>query len=143
MRKFNTSFSGYDKAEVNGFVSEVTNQYEKMLSNLKERDNEIQRLKNELVRYQNMESTLNRAILVAEDASNQIKRVARDESKTVIDEAKRNASRIINDALIKAERIEMEADSLKRKVATFKRRLKQAIEEQLELVDNLDDIEMN
>jgi len=142
MKKFNNSFNGYDKAEVHRFINEVAAQYESMLSNLKERDAEIQQLKNELIRYQNMENTLNRALLVAEESSNQIKRIARDESKGIVDEAKRNASRIVNDALIKAERVEMDAESLKRKVSSFKRRLKQAIEEQLELVDNLDDIEM-
>ena len=142
MRKFNTSFNGYDKTEVQCFVSEVATQYESMLSNLKQKDNDIESLKEQLLRYQNMESTLNRAILVADDAANQIKHIARDEAKMIVEEAKKNASRIVNDALIRAERVEIEADALKRKVATFKRRLKTAIQEQLEMIDDLDDIKM-
>ena len=89
MRKFNVSLNGYNKLEVNNFVNEVTSEYESMLSKLKKQDEEIARLKNDLEKYKNMESTLNRAIFIAEDASNQIKRVARDEAKGVLEDAKR------------------------------------------------------
>ena len=58
MRKFNTSFPGYNKGEVNSFVQNVTTEYEGMLDNLKLRDQEIETLKNELTRYKNIENTL-------------------------------------------------------------------------------------
>lgn len=137
MRKFSTSFNGFDKNEVTTFVNEVTKQYESMLNKLKEQDVKIQTLQEKLTHYENMESTLNRAILVAEDASNQIKRIARDESQSIINEAKRNASRILNDALTKAEKVEYEADDLRRRVVNFKRKIRQSIEDQLEMVDNI------
>lgn len=137
MRKFSTSFNGFDKNEVTTFVNEVTKQYESMLNKLKEQDAKLQILQEKLTHYENMETTLNRAILVAEDASNQIKRIAREESQSIINDAKRNASRILNDALIKAEKVEYEADDLRRKVVNFKRKIRQSIEDQLEMVDNI------
>ena len=76
MKKFNTSIGGYDKKEVTAFVNDVTKEYEMMLNNLKDRDKEINELKEKLSRFENMENTLNRAILVAEDASNRIKKMA-------------------------------------------------------------------
>ena len=139
MKKFNTSLSGYAKVEVNNFVNEVAKEYEGMLNSLKAKDQEIAALKNELERFKNMENTLNRAILVAEEASNSIKKVARDEYKGIVEDAKRNASRIVNDALIKAERVEQEAENLKRRVIIFKRRFKQAVEEQLEVIENIEE----
>ena len=139
MRKFNTSISGYNKIEVNNFVNEVTQEYESMLNKLKQKDQEIENLKKELVKYQNMEQTLNRALVVAEDASNQIKRVARDEAKGVIEDAKRNASRIVNDALLKADKIEQDAETLKRRVVIFKRRLRSVVDEQIEFIDSINE----
>ena len=139
MRKFNTSLNGYNKIEVNHFVNEVTEEYESMLAKLKKQDEEIENLKKELVKYQNMENTLNRALVVAEDASNQIKRVARDEAKGVIEDAKRNASRIVNDALLKADKIEQDAETLKRRVVIFKRRLKSVVDEQMEFIDSINE----
>ena len=139
MRKFNTSISGYNKIEVNNFVNDVTQEYESMINKLKQQDQEIENLKKELVKYQNMEQTLNRALVVAEDASNQIKRVARDEAKGVIEDAKRNASRIVNDALLKADKIEQDAETLKRRVVIFKRRLRSVVDEQIEFIDSINE----
>jgi len=138
MRKFNNSFPGYNKNEVNSFVKNVTTEYESMLNNLKTRDQEIETLKKELEHYKNIESTLNRAILIAEESSQNIKKTAFDESKVIIEDAKRNASRIINNALIKAEKVEMEANNLKRQVAQYKRRYKNILEEQLDQIERLD-----
>ena len=138
MRKFNNSFPGYNKNEVNSFVKNVTTEYESMLNNLKMRDKEIESLKKELEHFKNIESTLNRAILIAEESSQNIKRTAFDESKVIIEDAKRNASRIINNALLKAEKVEMEANNLKRQVAQYKRRYKNILEEQLDQIERLD-----
>ena len=137
MRKFSTSLSGYNKLEVNNFVNEVTSEYESLLSKLKKQDEDILNLKQELEKYKNMENTLNRAIMVAEDASNQIKKVARDEAHGIIEDARRNASRIVNDALLNADRVEQDAENLKRKVIVFKRRLRNVIDEQIEFIDSI------
>ncbi|MCI8394664.1 MAG: DivIVA domain-containing protein [Bacilli bacterium] len=137
MKKFGTSFNGYNKYEVNRFVRDVTKEYESMLNNLKARDQEIESLKQKLIQYQNMETTLNRALLVAEDASVQIKKIARDESKGIIDDAKRNASRIVNEALMRATKLEQDAENLRRRIVLFKKKFRQAMETELE---NLEDI---
>lgn len=138
MRKFNNSFPGYNKNEVNSFVSNVTTEYESMLNNLKKRDSEIEVLKKELEHYKNIESTLNRAVLIAEESSQNIKKTAFDESKVIIEDAKRNASRIINNALIKAEKVENEAETLKRQVERYKKKYRTILEEQLDEIEKLE-----
>lgn len=142
MKKFTTAINGYDKAEVNNFVLQVTEEYESMLNKLKERDAEISRLEEQLAYFQNLESTLNRAVLMAEDSSTQMKKVARDEAKNIIDEAKKNASYIVNDALMKASKTEAEADKLRRSIKIYKARIKEAIEEQLIIVDDVENIKL-
>ena len=137
MRKFNSSLNGYNKLEVNNFVNEVTSEYENMLAKLKKQDEDLNALKQELEKYKNMENTLNRAIMIAEDASNQIKKVARDEAQGLIDDARRNASRIVNDALLKADRVEQDAETLKRRVSIFKRRLRSVVDEQIEFIESI------
>ena len=62
MNKFNNSLMGYDKAEVNAFINEVTDQFERMLNKLKQKDADIEALKKELTKYENLESTLNKTI---------------------------------------------------------------------------------
>ncbi len=138
MRKFNNSFPGYNKNEVNSFVQNVTTEYESMLNNLKKRDQEIESLKKELTHYKDLESTLNRAILIAEESSHNIKKSAIDESKIIIEDAKKNASRIINNALIKTEELEKAANNLKRQVASYKRKYKDYLVTELEEIEKFD-----
>lgn len=139
MKKFRNSINGYDKRDVIDFVNEVTKEFESMLSKLKNQDTEIKTLNEKLDYYKNLEGTLNKAIQVADDASNQIKRVAREESTSMMEEAKRNASRIINDALLKAEKTDAEAEMLKRRVNVFKKRLRSIIEDQLSEIERIDE----
>ena len=142
MKKFNIALNGYDKQEVNQFVGEVTREYELMLGKLKNKDKEISLLEEQLTHYKGLESTLNRAMLVAEDSSSQLKQVAKEEAKNIIEDAKKNASYIVNDALIKAEKIELEADQLRRSLKIYKARIKQTIEEQLTMVNDVDHIKL-
>ena len=140
MKQFNTTINGYDKIEVNAFVEEVTKEYEKVLEKLRQSEIENKSLRDRVEYYKNLESTLNTAVLVAEDSSNQIKKIAKEEAKLIIDQAKKNASHIINDALIKAEKTEIEADQLRRSLKLYKSRIKATIEEQLTMVDDVDNI---
>lgn len=141
MKKFSTSVNGYNQEEVNAFLNQVTKEYENMLNNLKERDLKLQMMTQKLQKYEGMENVLNKAILVAEESANNIKKVAHEEAKLIVDDAKKNASRIVNDALLKAEKEEQEAENLKRRIAFYKRRIKQALQEQMDMVDDIDDIE--
>ena len=143
MKQFNTTINGYDKIEVNAFVEEVTKEYEKVLEKLRQSEIENKSLRDRVEYYKNLESTLNTAVLVAEDSSNQIKKIAKEEAKLIIDQAKKNASHIINDALIKAEKTEIEADQLRRSLKLYKSRIKSTIEEQLTMVDDVDNITQN
>ena len=139
--KFKTAFNGYNKEDVNSFIKSVTKEYESMLERLKTSDAENEDLKKKLVEYQNLENTLRRSLLIAEESNKELRRVAKNESIQMVEEARRNASRIVNDALIKAERIEANADALKRRAIMYKRKIKQLLDEQNQMLDKFDDIE--
>ena len=131
MNGFNTVFRGYDKEEVKKYLDKVIKEYERLLNEKKIVDEKVNDLSKQLEKYEQLESTLNRALFSAENASDEIKRVARLEAEGLINEAKRNANRIINDALIKAEKANDDADRLKRNVTLLKKRLRAIIEGQL------------
>ena len=139
VNKFSTSVPGYNRNEVNNFVNEVVKEYESMLAKLKNSCEIIDSLKKELKHYQDNEASLNRAILIAEESTSNIKKAAYEESKVIIDDAKRNATKVINNALQKAERIEEDAENLRRKVSNYKRRFKALIENQLDELEEFDD----
>ncbi len=159
MEKFNRTLRGYDPEEVNAFLDKVIGQVEEILSEIKQKDEKITELEakiksveqletektdmqEKLDHYLRMESTLNQAILMAQKTSEQMKSSAVRESEIIISDAKNNASRIINESLLRAERIDRDADSLKRNIKIFKRRLKDIVESQIEIIDDIEKIEL-
>ena len=138
MDKFSTSLNGYSKFEVDKFVSDVRKNYEDVLNKLKTANEEIDNLKCELKRYKDLESTLNRAIVVANDTANQMRRTSQREADSIINEARRHASKIVNDALIKAQKAENDAETLKRRVEIYKRKITQIMDEEKEMIEQID-----
>ena len=151
MEKFNRTLRGYDPEEVNAFLDQVINQVEKMVAELKSKDQQIASLRylekenaalrERLGQYEHMEGTLNRAIMMAQKTSDQMKVASHRESEVILEDAKKNASRIVNEALLRAEKTEQEASQLRRNMTVFKRRLREVIENQLEMVNDIDQIE--
>ncbi|NMA51056.1 MAG: DivIVA domain-containing protein [Mollicutes bacterium] len=139
MKKFRTSFSGYNKKDVNDFVALVIKEYDEILQKLKYSTKEAEYLKNDLLKYKNLEKSLNDTLLVAQEATANAQRAAINEGKLIIEEAKRNASKILNNSLVKAGNIESEAEDLKRKVASYKRRFIALVESHVDDVNNFDD----
>ena len=159
MEKFTRVMRGYDPDEVNNFLDQVIKRVEKMIADIDaknklivDKNDEIRKLKlkleetnalkGKLEQYERMENTLNRAILMAQKTSDQLKVAAHHESEIILDDAKKNASRIVNEALIRAEKIENDAEMMKRNVNVLKRRLKNIIESQLEIIDDIDKLDI-
>lgn len=147
-KTFGMSFYGYNKNEVNEFISNVTNEYESMLDKLKQTNEEMKKLRDDnsklesqLEQYKNIEGTLRRTLVLAEESNQTIRKSANDESQAIVEDAKKNASRIINDALLKAQKIQDDADSIKRDTIVYRNRVMNIIKEQKELLDKYDDIE--
>ena len=138
MKKFNTVFRGYDKLEVQKVLDEIIKQYEMLLQKSKKTEENNKILLEKLAYYQNIENTMNKAIYTAESAGDQIKIAARKEAECLVNEARRNANRIVNDALLKAEKAQNHAELLKRNTRVLKRRLKQIIENQLEVIEEIE-----
>ncbi len=144
MEKFSYEANGYNRREVSDFVNDVITQTEGIIEKCKDQRTEIQKLKEELNHYRQIENSLKDAIMRAEMAGDNIKKMAREESNILISDAKNNASRIVNEALLKAEKIETKAETLEHNIKILKRKLKLIIEQQMEIVDeievlNLDD----
>lgn len=142
MEKFSYEANGYNRNEVNNFVNDVITQTEGIIVKCKEQRTEIQRMKEELQHYREIENSLKDAVMRAETTGDNIKKMAREEANILISDAKHNASRIVNEALLKAEKIEMKAETLERNIKVLKRKLKLIIEQQMEIVDEIEVLDL-
>ena len=152
------TFKNYTPEQVDQFLDQIIKQVERMIEDNKSKNREIalrdkkieelsrivantKHVHEKLAQYERMEGTLNRAIMMAQKTSDQIKSTAHRESEIILNDAKMNASRIVNESLLKAERTELEAEMLKRNITIFKRKLRGLIEAQLEMVDDIEQVE--
>ena len=143
MEKFSYEANGYNRNEVNQFISDVITQTEGIVTRCKQQHKEIEKLKAELEHYKMLEDTLKVAIIKAEETGDNIKRMAREESEMIVTDAKHNASRIVNEALLKAERIENNAEILEKNMKIFKRKLKLIMEQQMAVVEEIEVLELD
>ena len=154
----NRTFRNYTPEQVDQFLDQIIKQVEIMIEDNKSKNKEIAlrdkkieelsaivsktaQMQQKLAQYERMEGTLNRALMMAQKTSDQIKSNAHRESEIIISDAKMNASRIVNESLLKAEKTEMEAEMLKRNITIFKRKLRGLIEAQLEMVDDIEKVD--
>lgn len=152
MEKFNRTLRGYDPEEVNSFLDKVISQVEEMISEIAQKDARIaelekaeqenKKLREKLEQHERMEATLNKTIMMAQKTSEQVRMSTQKECETIIEDAKRSANRIVNEALLRAEKTEQEANMLRRNINIFKRRVRDIIEAQLEVVNEMDQVEL-
>jgi len=141
-KEFTRSFRGYDEDEVNDFLDKIIKDYELVIREKKELEEKVSGLNERLGHFTNIEETLNRSILVAQETAEEVTGNATKESKLIIKEAEKNADRIINESLSKSRRISMEVEELKKQAKVFRTRLKMLVEAQLDMIntDDWDDL---
>lgn len=142
MDKFNYEANGYNRAEVNKFVTDVIKETEGIIKKCKDQKKEIRDLKDKLSHYEDLENTLKQSLINAEKTADNVKRLAREEADIIVSDAKHNASRIVGESLLKARKIEQEADTLEKNVKIFKRKLKIIVEQQMAAVEEIETLDL-
>ncbi|MFP7494163.1 DivIVA domain-containing protein [Terribacillus saccharophilus] len=137
-KEFARGFRGYDEDDVNDFLDRVIKDYEIIIREKKDLEERVQQLEERLGHFNNIETTLNKSILVAQETAEEVKGNAMKESKLIIKEAEKNADRIINESLTKSRQIALEVEDLKKQAKVFRTRLKMLVEAQLEMIETDD-----
>ncbi|MFB5660638.1 DivIVA domain-containing protein [Alteribacillus sp. HJP-4] len=137
-KEFTRGFRGYDEDEVNEFLDQVIKDFENVIQEKNELFTKVNELEERLEHFSNIEQTLNKSILVAQESAEEVRRSSKKESQLIVKEAEKNADRIINDALNKSRKIELEIEELKKQASVYRMRFKMLIEAQMEMLHNDD-----
>ena len=137
MEKFSYESNGYNRKDVNQFISEVISEMESLISVVNRQKEEIRNLNEELKYYKNSEGILNNLIITSTEANKALKRFVEEEKEDIIISAKNNASRIVNEALIEAKKQEKIKNDLQEEIKVLKNKLKKIIKEQEEILDKI------
>ena len=137
-KEFSKGFRGYDEDEVNEFLDQVIKDYEILIREKKELEEQLNEMSERIGHFNAIEGTLNKSIVIAQEAAEEVKRSAQKEAKLIMKEAEKNADRIVNESFSKARKIALEIEDLKKQSKVFRTRFKMLVEAQLDLL-NTDD----
>ena len=115
--------NGYSVEEVDNFLDELTLDYEKLYKESNENKNKIAELEESLVKYKNLEGTLQNTLVMAQSTADEIKKVAQQQ-----------AEQIVRDAQGSAREQAKELDELQKKFDVYKAKMESLLISQLELI---------
>ena len=146
-KEFKRSFRGYNEDEIDDFLDQVVNDYEKLFRENDRLKEELSRAKKDNEQYQQLEQNLKDTLLVAQKTAEEVTSSARknaEESRentakecaNKVQEAEMKADKIVEDAKKKAQVIVEEYDRLVREKNNFLRKIKVTLESELAVIDD-------
>lgn len=148
-KTFNTQMCGYNKHEIEEFLDIVVRDYDEFAQKIKDQERELKALRERVKYFDDMKDSLNKSIVVAQDAADNLRVQAQSESNSIIAEAsqkgqliieaaKKEAGTILNQASDDARRLVRDTDDLKRKMRLYHQRMTSIIEAQLASIHSED-----
>lgn len=127
---------GYDKKDVDNFLSELLRGYEITYKENMELSDKINTLNEGINYYKSIEKTLQKALILAEQTAEETKNAARQKAKAIEDEALANAKLTMADAVNELSHIKQQTIQLIRQYESYKAQFKHLAAAQCELLNS-------
>ena len=129
--------NGYSVEEVDNFLDELTVDYEKLYKESNENKGKISELEASLVKYKNLESTLQNTLVMAQSTADEIKKVAKQESEQIVRDAQATAKEKLMELEQQISIKTRELDELKKQFDVYKAKMESLLISQLELIKDV------
>ena len=114
-KQFDSKMRGYDRSEVDDFLKSVSESIMALTDQNRQLAEENQTAKEQLRYFTEMKDSLNKSILVAQEAADKVKTNAKREAEIMVREAQKQATDIVAEANSKANQvIETSADDTRK-----------------------------
>ena len=127
-------FGGYSEDEVDDFLDRVVVDFEALLKEVEQQRNELEDLRGRVEQYKQLETTLHRALIVAQETSEEVKLNARKEAQLIVREAEEEATRRIKQAEGRIHELEERGAQVQREAQVFRAQWRSQLESHLEML---------
>ncbi len=134
-KQFAKAFRGYDREEVEGFLSLVAVEFEALVKEVNALREDNQRKVEELAEHKSRERALQETLVTAQKASEEIRDAARKEAEITISDAELQAEKIVQGAHARFLRIVDDINELKRQRVQFESTVRMLVESHLKLIE--------
>ena len=129
--------NGYSVEEVDEFLDEITESYEKLYKSNNENNEKIEEQQKKLEHYKQIEGTLNNTLIMAQSTAEDIKNVAKQQADQIIKEAESDARQSLTNLeqqiLIKKKDLE----DMQKQFDVYKAKMESLLISQLELIKDI------
>lgn len=126
--------NGYSVEEVDNFLDGITVDYEKLYKESSENKSKISDLEASLVKYRNLETTLQNTLVMAQSTADEIKKVAKQEADQLIKDAQGTAKQQLMELEQQITIKTKELEDLKKQFDVYKAKMESLLISQLELI---------
>lgn len=126
---------GYDKKDVDGFLAELLKNYETLYKENMEQNDRINTLNEGINYYKSIEKTLQKALILAEQAAEDTKEAARKQAKAIEDEASGKASLLLSESYKEVVQLKQQTLKLVQQYEAFKAQFKHLAAAQAEMLE--------
>ena len=135
-KDFSTKFKGFDPEEVNDFLEEVKKELETLIRDNKDLEKRVKFNEEKVEYFNSIQETLNKSILVAQEAADRLRENARKDAEIIVFEAEKAAQAMLREAAEKATEINRETGLIKKETRIFRQRLQILTQTQLDMIKN-------
>ncbi|MGI6527236.1 MAG: DivIVA domain-containing protein [Caldicoprobacterales bacterium] len=136
-KEFSRSFRGYKEDEVDLFLDNIVDDFEKLYKENIELKDRINSLADQINQFRTMEKTLKETLVTAQKTADEVTAVAQKKSELIIREAEERARKIREDAdkdVIEANREQFE---IRRQIKILKSKIRSLLESQIEQIEQI------
>jgi len=135
-QEFGRSFRGYNEEEVDDFLDKIVKDYEELIKENAKLKEEIDRMKDRLKEFSEIEETLRSALLNTQKSADEIKDRVENKAKLIVEKAEKEAEIIIQKASQKEDEAKNEINNLRRYKFIFKERFRSMLNLYQKMLEN-------
>ncbi|MBU4489198.1 MAG: DivIVA domain-containing protein [Actinobacteria bacterium] len=125
-KEFKTArFGGYNEEEVDSFLDQVADEFERLIQENVDLKQQIEHSKKRLSEFEEMQTSLQSALLAATKSAEAVRDQARQESEAIVSQAREGADSMVSGAQEQAKQLILRAEGERQKLERSLTRLKE------------------
>ncbi len=137
-KEFKSGLRGYDANQVDDFLDEVADAFERIFAENQRMLEEITGLRERLQQFEELEASIQEALVQAQQVARDLRRNAGKEAELIVREAKEQSHRILADSSGRVERVQESYEVLRKAKQDFANDFRHLLKSYLAVMDNAD-----
>ncbi|MDQ3302396.1 MAG: DivIVA domain-containing protein [Actinomycetota bacterium] len=137
-KEFKSGFRGYDANQVDDFLDEVADEFERTFAENQRLSEEITSLQERTQQFEDLETSIREALVHAQQVARDLRQNAGKEAELIVREANEQAHRILADSSGRVERVQESYEVLHKAKQDFASDFRYLLKSYLAVMDNAD-----